>query len=155
VSDASRTSPLDRDFDKYARLIESVPHMRALGIEVVSAKQGVGMMRLPYAEKLVGYPETGVIAGGAVLTLMDSVGGLAVWSRLDRLALIATLDLRIDYLRPAHAGEALIGEAECYRITRHIAFVRGHAHHGVREEAIAEIKAKFVLDTTPTPGVRQ
>ena len=49
-----------------------------------------------------GMVDTGVLAGGLVTTLLDHVGGRAVWVALDRFEPIATRDLRVDYMRAAH-----------------------------------------------------
>src|SRR5215216_2135579 len=108
---------------------EAVPHMRALGVQVIEIGEGVTRYRLPYDPKLVGNPETGVIHGGAITALLDSCCGAAVFSRLAVLQPIATLDLRIDYLAPADPGRDVNARAECYKLTRNVAFVRAIAYH--------------------------
>ena len=57
-------------------------------------------MRVAYRAELVGNPETGVVHGGVITTLLDSVCGLAVFSSFTQMRPVATLDLRIDYLKP-------------------------------------------------------
>ena len=84
-----------------AMIQDFVPHNRSLGLEVVRVRQREVWVRLPYRAELVGNPETGVLHGGAVSSMMDAASGLAVMSRLGRGGSIATLDLRIDYLKPA------------------------------------------------------
>ena len=59
---------------------------------------------MPYDAKLVGNPETGVLHGGAITALLDGASGAAVFAALVDIVPIATLDLRIDYLRPAESG---------------------------------------------------
>jgi acyl-coenzyme A thioesterase PaaI-like protein len=46
-------------------------------------------------------------------------------SAVSKTTPVATLDLRIDYLKPACPGDEIIGEAHCFRLTN---FVRGVAH---------------------------
>lgn len=101
-------------------------------------------LELPYAPMLVGDPETGVIASGPVLALMDLATSLSVWRRLDRFVSHATMDLRVDYLRPARPGFAVIGRGECYRVTRSIGFVRGEAHDGDPADPIAHVTGTFM-----------
>jgi uncharacterized protein (TIGR00369 family) len=102
-------------------------------------------MRLPYAEKLVGNPETGVLHGGAVTTLIDATCGISVFMKMARMARIATLDLRIDYLHPATPGKELLAHAECYKLTRAVAFVRALAHHGDPENPVASAQGTFII----------
>ena len=82
------------------------PHADALGLSLVSIEKGRGVMSAPWREELVGDPETQVIASGVVTALIDHTCGLAINSAMDQMAPIATLDLRIDYLRPAEIGRA-------------------------------------------------
>jgi acyl-coenzyme A thioesterase PaaI-like protein len=63
----------------------------------------------------------------------------------------ATLDLRIDYLRPAAALKDLLAEAECYRVTRHVAFVRGVCHQGDAERPVANLTATFIVADRVVP----
>lgn len=133
---------------------------QALGFELVSSEKGVGAMRVPFREDLVGDPEHGVIAGGVITTLLDQTCGLAIRaamtekaegaSEAGRMGSMATLDLRIDYMRPARPGAGVVGRAHCYKITRSIAFVRAVAFEDDPEDPIATAQAAFAL----TPGPR-
>ncbi len=104
--------------------ITTLPHARALGITLQDIGEGVATMSMPYSSDLVGDPETGVIHGGAVSTLMDTCSGAAVMSHPDAPQMTATIDLRIEYMRPAVPGRAITATAECHHITRSVAFVR-------------------------------
>ncbi|NWG46980.1 MAG: PaaI family thioesterase [Alphaproteobacteria bacterium] len=127
--------------------LDAIPHGRALGIRCTGIEEGRARLEMPYRADLVGDPETGVLHGGVITTLLDTVSGLAALSALDRLRSMATLDLRIDYMRPASPEETVFAEAHCYRLTRSVAFVRGLAHHGDPEAPIAASSASFMLDT--------
>ena len=94
---------------------------------------------------MVGDPDTGVLSGGLVTTLLDHVGGLAVWVALDAFKPIATLDLRVDYMRAAEPGRDLIAEARCYRLTRSIAFVRAWAFEDSPDDPVAAAQAAYIL----------
>lgn len=122
----------------------NIPHAQALGIEFVFAKPYKASLKIPYKEELVGNPVTGTLHGGVLISLMDSVGGMAVFCALTRMEPIATLDLRLDYLKPAAIGEDIFAEGECYKLTNTIAFVRGTAYQGSVENPIASCVATFM-----------
>lgn len=122
----------------------NIPHAQALGIEFVFAKPYTASLKIPYKEELVGNPVTGTLHGGVLISLMDSVAGMAVFCSLSSMEPIATLDLRLDYLKPAAIGEAVVAEAECYKLTDTIAFVRGGAYQGSAENPIASFVATFM-----------
>ena len=126
-------------------IVTGLPHFRVLGLEMVDYTAGSATLRCPYRPELVGDPATGVIHGGVVTTLLDSVCGLACFLGLDEPQAIATLDLRIDYLKPALAGRPLLGFAELYRQTRSVAFLRGHAYQDDADDAVAICVATFMI----------
>src|SRR5215468_8450781 len=99
-------------------LVEYVPHCLRVGMKVVQTAPREATVKLPYSDELVGDPVRGVVFGGAITTLLDHAGGLAVSCSLAELKPIATLDLRIDYLRAAEPGCDLVGHAECYKVTK-------------------------------------
>lgn len=105
-------------------------------------------LALPYDARLIGDPASGVLASGPILTMMDMATSLAVWTRLGYFRAHATLDLRIDYLRPATPGKTVIGRGECYRITRAISFVRGQAHDGDPADPLAHVAGTFMFTDT-------
>ncbi|WP_439142135.1 PaaI family thioesterase [Planktotalea sp.] len=109
------------------QFINAIPHASALGMELTQIGEGKAEISMPYDLKLVGDPKTGVIHGGAVSALMDTCGGAAVMSHPDAPAGTATIDLRIDYMRPATPGHSIRAQAECHHITRSVAFVRAVA----------------------------
>lgn len=127
------------------QIVEGSPQARALRLECVRIDPGVAVMRLPWRADLVGDPETEVIAGGAVTTLLDHVCGQSVWAALEAFSPIATLDLRIDYMRAARPREGLLGYAHCYRLTRSIAFVRASAYEDAEDDPVATAQAAFML----------
>ncbi|MFX4593043.1 PaaI family thioesterase, partial [Acinetobacter baumannii] len=89
-----------------------IPHYGALGVQFVTAGRNAATLRLPYREDFIGDPETGTLHGGVITTLIDSVCGISVFMAMGRLLPIATLDLRIDYLKPATAGLDVLAVAE-------------------------------------------
>jgi len=124
------------------------PQARALGFETVSLDHAVAVLRVPYHEQLVGDPDTGVIAGGVVTTLLDHCCGQAVHAALDKFKYIATLDLRIDYMRAAEPGKDIFARAHCFKVTRSVAFVRAVAYDTDPEDPVAAATAAFMLDSS-------
>lgn len=131
--------------DMARQFIESLPHCQALSMALVDVKGGEVVMSMPYDEKLVGDPATGVIHGGAVSALMDTCGGTAVMAHPTGPAITATLDLRIDYMRAAKPGMTVTAKAVCYHITRSVAFVRATAHDGDENDPIASASGAFTV----------
>jgi uncharacterized protein (TIGR00369 family) len=105
------------------------------------------VLRIPYRADLVGEPDTGVLAGGVVTTLLDMACGWATVAALKIPTSIATLDLRIDYMRPAEPGRDILASAHCYKLTRSIAFVRALAYDQSPADPVAAAQAAFMLDS--------
>lgn len=127
-----------------ASMINGTPHARELGIQFVAIGEGQATLSLPYSQPLVGDVQTGVVHGGAVTTLLDQACGLAAFTGFDTLGGLATLSLRIDYQRAAKPGETIIGMAECYKTTKHVAFLRAIAHDGDESDPVATAQATFM-----------
>ncbi|WP_336987014.1 PaaI family thioesterase [Altererythrobacter aquiaggeris] len=106
-------------------------------------------LSLPWQEKLVGQPDTDIIASGPIIAMMDMATALAAWTRRGKFVGQATLDLRVDYTRPARPRHTVIGHGECYKLTRSAAFVRGTAHDGDPADPIAHVAGVFMTLEAP------
>lgn len=120
-------------------------HVVALGIRYVDHGSNWCALALDYDRRLVSDWKSGILASGPIVSLIDSAAGMAVMLRRDCLVAGSTLDLRVDYLRPARPGAAVTARAECYRLTRRIAFVRALAHDGDAADPIAHAAGTFAL----------
>ena len=144
----SSSKPLP--FEKLAKAIEARRSVYGSisGLRLDRAAPGEAWSSLPYRPVFVGDTATGVLHGGVVTAMLDESCGMAVQLALDGTRAIATLDLRIDYQKPATPGLSIKAHSVCYRVTRSIAFraldrlpgIRGrsgrHRHrllHGRRE----------------------
>lgn len=129
------------------QLASGAAHTHALGFVFEGLHDDASpRIRVPYRPGWVGDPDTGVLAGGLVTTLLDHVGGLAVWVAMDAFKPIATLDLRVDYMRAAQPGRDLLAQARCFRLTPTIAFVRGWAFEDDPSDPVAAAQAAYVVN---------
>lgn len=133
------------------RFIEAIPHSKALGMRLEAIGDGKAVISMPYDERFIGDPSTGVIAGGAVSALMDTCCGAAVMSFPGARG-TATLDLRIDYMRAAKPGQRITARAECYHATRTVAFVRATAHDEDETLPVASASGAFTMQSVTKEG---
>lgn len=132
--------------DDPGEIMTGLPHSREIGMRLHSSQQGIAVLSVPYDERLIGDPQTGVLHGGVVTALLDTACGSAVMSMPEKLRAVATLDLRIDYMRPATVGATVFARAECYRMTRSIGFTRAVAYHENPEDPIASAAGAFMVE---------
>jgi uncharacterized protein (TIGR00369 family) len=121
----------------------ALPHCKTLGLELVTAERGKVTLKLPFQDALIGNPETRVLHGGVVTSLIDTASGISLYTLLSAPEAAATLDLRIDYLRPAKPDLPLYCTAECYRLTEAIAFMRATAYQDDQAKPVAHSVSTF------------
>lgn len=107
------------------RFVRVIPHTRELGLEVLAADADGVRMRLPWCDDLLGDPSRGLVHGGVLTMLLDTVCGSAVLRALSAPEVCPTLDLRVDHFRPAVAGLAIHAEARVIRVTASVVFTEG------------------------------
>lgn len=129
------------------RFLSALPHAQKLGLRVQYAAEGVVEVAMPYSTDLIGDVDTGVVHSGAVSALMDTAGGTAVVTHPGGGLGTATLDLRIDYMRPATPGQTIVAKAECHHATRSIAFVRAVAYDDDETRPVATATGAFTVPT--------
>jgi uncharacterized protein (TIGR00369 family) len=135
-----------------AAAMGKTPFIVSLGGEIAELGGGKVRMRLPYSQKLVGDPDTGVVHGGVITAMLDHCCGLAIGGALRAPASYVTLDLRIDYMKPARPKADIIFEAQCSKITHEIIFARGLAFQDDRQEPIARSTGTFMFSRPQGTG---
>lgn len=128
------------------QFITSIPHAKELGMRITELQDGRATIIMPYDPRLVGDPATGVLHGGAISVLMDTASGASVMCHPAAPLSTATLDLRIDYFRPATPGQAITARAECHHVTRSVAFVRVIATDDDESRPVAMGTGAFTVD---------
>lgn len=127
-------------------MTQVVPWAKETGFKVTRVERGHVWGLQPFAEHLIGDIEARVVHGGVITTLLDNLSGMACAASLEEFRFVATLDLRIDYMRPADSGRGIIGEAECYHVTKSVAFTRAWAYHETRDKVIATAQGAFAIN---------
>lgn len=140
------------DADNLRQMLEqAIPHAREIGLKVTAIDANGITAQVDQQSRFVGDPDTGIIHGGIITVLLDTVCGVSVYTALDRFAPMATLDLRIDYLRPATPKQVIYAHGHCYRTTRNVAFCRGLAYQDSIDRPIAHCSGCFMLSTSGEP----
>lgn len=134
---------------RFFELARKVGHGSALGMEFRDSGDNWTELCLPWRDALVAVPETGILASGAIVSLIDTASGTAVWAALGKFIPLVTIDMRIDYLRPAFKGESVFARCECTKLTSRIAFTRGTAHVGDPDKPIAYSASTFMIGGNP------
>ncbi len=125
-------------------MVQDHGHGGALGMRYEAHGDDWVEIALPWREELVGVPDGGLLASGAIISLIDLAAGTSVWLKRGSFGPDATLDLRIDYLRPAREGETVYARCRCTRIARLVSFVEGVAHVGDPDDPVARAMLTFM-----------
>jgi uncharacterized protein (TIGR00369 family) len=105
-----------------ARAEGLISHMN---LKIEEPRRDSVRIRMPFNPDFTADEEQTLIHGGILTALLDSAFGLANFLAVENVETMATLDLRVEYLRPAAARADVMVEAECYHQTRHVVFNSG------------------------------
>ncbi len=136
-----------RRWQKFAQVS---PYNRELGLLPRAVRTDWCVLKVEYQEALVGNPQTRVLHGGVITALLDAAFGFSIFVKMPQIRPMATLDLRIDYLKPATPGRAVLGGGVCYKLTPELAFVRGCAYHESPDDPIATAVGIYMFTDGPT-----
>lgn len=122
---------------------EEIPLHKFLGIELLEMKQGYGKVRVPFRNEVMGDVRRRRWHGGIIATVMDSVGGFAAATHLTSFDdKIATIDMRVDYLRGAK-DSAIIVDGTVLRVGNRTVVTNMRAWQDGSDELLAEGKAVY------------
>lgn len=124
-------------------MTEVVPFNRVLGIQVLEIGQGRAVFGVPFRPELVGDPDRPALHGGVLSAVADAAGGCAVWTMVGEHDRVSTIDLRMDYLRPARL-ELFHAIATVLRVGNRVGVADVVILHPDRpDEPIAEAKGVY------------
>ncbi|WP_299191822.1 PaaI family thioesterase [uncultured Erythrobacter sp.] len=153
MSKTTPTEPPHFDAREASKFFFRGGHTGWLGLKFLDQGENWVELELPWREDLLGESDRAVLASGPIVSLMDMASGMSIWQTRRSFAPIATLDLRVDYQRPARERSAVRGRVECYRTTRSAAFVRGIAHDGDIDDPVAHVAGVFMtINFDPRQG---
>ena len=87
------------------RLPGRMAFWQLLGIEFVDVGRGWAKMQMPFADKLTN--SAGISHGGALFTLADSAGSMALVSMAAKGEVVTTVEMKINFLKPFDGGEVV------------------------------------------------
>lgn len=131
--------------------IANSAYTKHLGARVDQQSRGEVVMRIPFREELT-TSAGGGLHNGVITALLDSCGGACIASRLDKARSIATIDLRVDFLREAEPKKDIVGHAECYWLEDELAHMRATAYHDSPDNPVATAAGAFVLSSMDNWG---
>lgn len=116
-------------------------------MQIVSVDGSQVCMRLTPQPWMLADDGGGEICTSVLYSLADSASGLSVFAEARELTPIATLDLRMDYLRPATGNRALFAVASCRHLTDEVAFIHCDVLCEGDTQLLATASATFMRNT--------
>lgn len=130
---------------------QCIPAHRFLGLRLLDLGEGAAKLLLPFRPEFIGDFRSRRWHGGLIALAMDSAGGAAAMTTLtsaeDRLA---TVDMRVDYLRPA-AEKDLVVEGWILRSGNRIVVTGMRASHLDESDVLAEGRAVYNVRRLDAP----
>ena len=94
--------------ERFRELANASPYYRLLGMEVLECREGYARFRLPFKGELKQL--AGVVHGGAIASVVDSAGAIAVLATAQNSAGVATAEMKLNFITPTSAND-LFAEA--------------------------------------------
>jgi len=138
MTTSSIEAAFDAGFVDALRFIfeDGIVFNRTLGLQLDSISASYAQARLEMRSELIGHASYNRLHGGVISASLDALGGVAVLAalgarqgdvsvaeRLQCFAKLGTIDLRVEYLRPA-IGARFVLRAEVLRLGSRVAATR-------------------------------
>ena len=131
------------DFSQLQQAIEEIiPFNIVLGLKVLTLQEGIAKIIMPYNSQLLGDVTRPALHGGAIAAMIDAAGGAALYTLVKPADKISTIDMRVDYLRPA-PKDNVIAVAEVRRAGNRVAVVNVIVTPEKSPEPVAEGKCVY------------
>ena len=123
---------------------EELPFNQLVGMKLIELREGFAVIEVPFKAELVGDQKRPALHGGVLSALIDASGGAAAFTHLNLPGdTLSTLDMRVDYLRPAELRK-VVAEGQVTRMGNRVASVDIKCYHeGKSERLIATGKAVY------------
>lgn len=123
----------------------SIPFNAFLGLKLIDVGRGYAVAELPFRAEFIGDPIRPALHGGVISMLADTVGGAAVYTMADPGDRVATIDLRVDYLRRGRE-EPLRGRADVIRAGNRVGVASVAVYHPSTPDApVAVAKGVYTI----------
>lgn len=128
---------------------ELIPFNKFLGMKLIDINENFAKAKLPFRKEFIGDPRANRLHGGISATFMDVIGGIAAMTVLESVDdKIATVDMRVDYLRPGKA-EDIFAESKIIRKgSRLVVTEMKLFHESAQKKLIATAKGVYSIKKT-------
>ncbi len=133
------------DIEVEVSLESRSPFGQALGIYYIGFSKNKFFSGMVQKDRLLGNKKYGILHGGAITTMIDETSGLACRLVSNPDSITATIDLRVDYMRPANRDEDLFCVGECYRMTKRVCFTRAIVYQNNLDRPVAHGVGSFMI----------
>jgi len=133
----------------FIKVVENqIPMAKFIGVKVLEVDDGYVKLLFPYREEFIGDPRSKRLHGGYTATAVDLAGGVASMTYMtSQEDDVATIDMRIDYLRPGQAKDLIAEGNVISKRRRSIVTDMKVYHAGEPEKLIAIGRGVFSIKT--------
>ncbi len=125
---------------------QKIPMAKFIGVKVLEIDEGYVKLLFPYREEFIGDPRSKRLHGGYTATAVDLAGGVAAMTYMtSQEDDVATLDMRIDYIRPGKAKEIIAEGRVISKRRRSIVTDMKIYHPDAADKVIAEGRGVFSI----------